>query len=367
MKIIHLSCVAPPEIGGIGRVACKEVEDLSQRGFEAALISLTTHACFRIGNAGTVNELEHFVKDADVVHLHYPFFGTAGRVAGLRRSGLIKKLAITLHMDATADGLRGIFFNAYRKHFQTDILNSADVLLAASLDYARHASYASYCEKIVELPFGVNEHKFSPLADAHEKTALAEGLKKQLGFDPRQKLILFVGGMDKAHAFKGVLTLLPALTLVKGANLLLVGEGSLRRQYERHAKSLDLGSRCSFAGKLNEEELVQAYQAADVLALPSLTEAEAFGLVALEAQACGLSVVASDLPGVRCVVLDGRTGLLAKPADYKGLADALNLVLGDEGLQTRLSVAAREHVLGQFTWQAHMDKLVEIYGKITVL
>ncbi|MBU1034395.1 glycosyltransferase family 4 protein [Patescibacteria group bacterium] len=367
MKIIHLSCVAPPEIGGIGRVAYKEVENLSQLGFEAALISLTTHAGFRIGNAGTINELEHFVKDADIVHLHYPFFGTAGRVAGLRRSELIKKLVITLHMDATAAGLRGVLFNAYRNHFQKDILDSADVLLAASLDYARHASYASYCEKIMEVPFGVNEHKFSPLSDAHGKTAFAERLKKKLGFDPRQKLILFVGGMDKAHAFKGVLVLLQALAMVEGADLLLVGEGNLRRQYERYAKSLGLGGRCSFAGKLNEEELVQAYRASDVLAVPSLTEAEAFGLVALEAQACGLPVVASRLPGVRGVVLDGSTGLLVKPADYKGLADALNLVLVDEGLHARLKAAAREHILSQFTWQAHMDKLVAIYEKITGL
>jgi glycosyltransferase involved in cell wall biosynthesis len=349
MKIIHLVCVAPPEIGGMGQAAAEEVAGLVRRGIDATLVSLTTHAGFRLGNAGALHGLEFLVKEADIVHLHYPFYGTQGSVARLRRNRAIKKLVITLHMDATAPGPRGWYFGAQRKLFQSRILNAADALIVSSKDYAQHSSFAPYAEKAQELPFGVAEQKFCPAAQTVDRAV---------------PVLLFVGGMDRAHAFKGVEVLLRALRQVLNAWLVLVGEGDLRKSYERLAEKLGVAGRCKFKGRVAPDDLVTAYQSADILVLPSTSGAEAFGLVALEAQACGVPVVASDLPGVRTVVAHEQTGLLVQPRDEQALSQALTRLCTDPILRRRMGECARARVLERFTWEKHLDGLMAVYNNL---
>lgn len=354
MRVIHLSCIAPPDIGGIGRVAAKETALLVDRGVDAHHVSLTTHAGFRFGNAGSVHALDHFVRDADVVHLHYPFYGTAGAVARLKRRNVIKHLVITLHMDATAGGIKGAIFGVHRALFQDKILSAADALIVSSRDYARHSSYRRIAERAVELPFGVDERVFSP----------GRGNRGRFGLSDEQPVVVFVGGMDTAHAFKGVDVLLGAIARLKDIQVLLVGDGNMRKRYEARAAELGIGERCRFAGKLDESGLVAAYRSANVLAMPSTSAAEAFGLVAIEAQSCGIPVVASDLPGVRTAVADGETGRLVPVGDEAALAQALMRYASDAAFSAPQAKRARERVLASFTWSAHMDKLMEVYRSL---
>ncbi len=348
MRIIHFSCVAPPEIGGIGRVASKEVSSLQALGHDAHLVSLTTHAGFRFGNAGSIHALKHFVDGADIVHLHYPFYGTMEELARLRRQGAIKKLVVTLHMDATATGIRGSIFRLHRALFQKKILDAADVLLASSRDYVEHSSFADVAARTIELPFGIDEEIFRPGEADHEKF----GLKKDA------PVVLFVGGMDTAHAFKGIPHLLNAMVSLSDTQLLLVGDGDQRKHFEKMAMTLGITDRCHFVGKLKDEDLVKAYRTADVFTLPSTSGAEAFGLVALEAQACGVPVVASNLPGVRTVVSsDGRR---VPPGDENALAQALKEVTEGRGDMAR-AVRCRDFVLERFTWKKHMEGLIQAY------
>lgn len=349
MRIVHLSCVAPPDIGGIGQVAFKEVEFLRTRGHEASQISLTTHAGFRFGNSGSIHALEHFVRDADAVHLHYPFYGTAGAAADLKRRGVIKKLAITLHMDATARGLKGLFFSAHRFLFQTKILSSADALIVSSRDYARHSSYRNFAEKTIDLPFGVDEKTFSP----------GPGNRARFGLREDQPVALFVGGMDTAHAFKGVDVLLKAMARLRDVQLLLVGDGNLRNKFEALSVSLGIADRCKFAGKVDSASLLASYRSADALVLPSVSVAEAFGLVAIEAQACGVPAIVSDLPGVRTTIADGETGILVPVGDEPALAQAILKFTAEQKIET--ARRCRERVLENFTWSKHAEKLESIY------
>jgi glycosyltransferase involved in cell wall biosynthesis len=354
MRVIHVSCIAPPEHGGIGRVAAREVASLRERGIEADVVSMTTHHAFRFGNAGRITALQHLVRDADIVHVHYPFFGTAELLPSLKRKGLIKRLVITLHMDATARGWKGAIFSAYRHLFQNRILAAADVLLASSRDYVERSSFRNVANRVVELPFGVDVTRFSPGASERDRFGIPQGAP----------LVLFVGGMDSAHAFKGVPELLRAMADLPDAHLLLVGEGGLRPSYERLARDLGMTARCHFVGAQKDDALIAAYRSADVLAFPSLSAAEAFGLVAVEAQACGTPVIASNLPGVRTVVADGETGILVPAGDVKALHFALVRILSDRTLRNRLSSAARDRVETRFAWTTHMDGLVEVYQRM---
>ncbi len=347
MKVVHIACVAPPQIGGIGRVASVEVHELQRCGIDASLL---TPADFPVlwssGNAAVLHpkRLASAVRDADIVHLHYPFYGTAEVVSYLRKHGSIKHLVITLHMDATASGLNGLIFGLHRKLFQHAILNQADALCVSSKDYAAHSSFAPWVERTIELPFGVDTLRFSPKPGIRNKT------------------VVFVGGLDRAHAFKGVDILLRACAqLPRDTRLIIAGDGDLRHGYEKYARDLGLSDRVTFLGRVSDADLPDVYRQGSVFAFPSISSSEAFGLVALEAQACGIPVVASYLPGVRTVIEDKITGLLTPSGDSKELAAHLRLFLENSEMCEEFGHMARARVLEQFTWIHHIDGLMKIY------
>jgi glycosyltransferase involved in cell wall biosynthesis len=184
-----------------------------------------------------------------------------------------------------------------------------------------------------------------------------------LGISADVPLVLFVGGMDVAHAFKGVPELLEAIAGISDAHLLLVGDGALRKRYEDIAAAHGVSDRCHFLGAVSDDQLPEVYRAADVLAFPSTSAAEAFGLVAVEAQACGIPVVASDLPGVRTVVASGETGVLVPPKDVDALRRALSELLSHPEQRHTMGRAARARVLERYTWSTHIRGLMEIYSR----
>lgn len=366
MRIVHLACVAPPVTGGIGRVAYEEVLRLREQGQEAVLVSPVggglpsierLPSYLRIGNAAVARgrKLREILKGADIVHLHYPFYGTMETVAQLRREGHIKKLAITLHMDAQAQGMKEWIFRLHRKFFQEKILAAADTLFCASKDYLRASSFAYLADdpRLQEIPFGVDTRSFMPGGAERKRFGLPEGVP----------LVGFVGGMDIAHAFKGVGILLQAIArLPANVHLQLTGDGPLRAQYEMQAKQLGIQDRCHFLGRAQDGELPALYRNMDVFAFPSVSQAEAFGLVALEAQACGIPVVASDLPGVRTVVVDTQTGFLVPVADAEELAAHLRLLLENAEMRQAFGRAAAERVSQYFSWDVHVARLAAVYA-----
>ncbi len=368
MKIVHVCCVAPPEIGGMGLVADKEVAYLRSLGWDAWLIAPETQLdksqqpeyvvrlpAWRIGNVARLFGLKALLKDADVVHLHYPFYFTAGLLAGWRRRHQIKRLVMTLHMDAMDKGWRRWAAEGHRKLFQHHVLKSADLLLVSTLDYASHSSYAvwSHNSKLLELPFGVESENFCPGPSAKPEFDIPAGAR----------VAGTVGSMDRAHPFKGIDILIRALVdLPSDVHALLVGEGDRRADYQALAKDLGLAERVHFLGRLDDEKLVRALRSMDVFAFPSTSGAEAFGLAMLEAMSCGVPVVASDLPGVRRVA--DQAGLLVPPGDQVALSRALNTLLEDKKLRAELGQAARAKAV-LYDWREHhAQKLAGLYQKI---
>ncbi len=362
MKVIHLSCVAPPQIGGIGKVAAKEVELLKQRGIDARLLAPQDKdfpALWKYGNTAIPRpfKLRKLLADYDIVHLHFPFYGSAEIVAVWKIFGGIKKLVMTLHMDARVEAGRDWILGINRIFFQPWVTGSADGLLVSSLDYAANSSFKKFVgsSKLHELPFGVNEKLFCP----------GQRVPQKFGIPEDARVISFVGGMDKPHAFKGVDVLLQAVArLPQNVWCLLCGDGELRPGYEALAQELGITERVRFISRMQEDDLPDIYRAGHVFAFPSVSGAEAFGLVALEAQACGVPVVASDLPGVRTVVEDKVTGFLSPPKHVEELAAHLRLLLENPGMAEEFGRAARQRVEEKFTWQRHLDGLLGVYEKI---
>jgi rhamnosyl/mannosyltransferase len=120
-----------------------------------------------------------------------------------------------------------------------------------------------------------------------------------------------------------------------------------------------------FTGRIPEAELVAYYRACDVFTMPSTDRSEAFGLVQLEAMACGKPVVSTRLGnGVEYVNRDGETGLLVPPRNAAALAAALNRLLGDAALRGRLGEAGRAWVEAGFSVPAMVDKTLAVYRQV---
>lgn len=108
----------------------------------------------------------------------------------------------------------------------------------------------------------------------------------------------------------------------------------------------------------NSPELIRLYQRSDLFVLP--TRADAFGIVFLEAMACGLPVVATDIAAVPEMVEDGRTGFLVKPDDFASLAARLDVLVEDAALRREMGERSREHALSKFDQRANYARLVDV-------
>ncbi|NCC37312.1 MAG: glycosyltransferase family 1 protein [Chloroflexia bacterium] len=240
-------------------------------------------------------------------------------------------------------------------------LRSAACLLFTSKDYG----YASHSRPLVhassvcirELPNGVDVNTFAPGSGV--------ALRQRLGVGTAQPLVLLVGGLDRAHYFKGVSILLHALAaLPSSVQAMIVGDGDLRSDYEATAAQLGLAERVAFVGRVSDAELPEYYRAADVTVLPSTTMGEAFGLVLIESLACATPVVASNLPGVRTVVEHGNDGVLVPPGDVTALTTALDVLLGNPGQRKAMGRCGRAKVLARYAWPIIGTRLEQIYAEV---
>lgn len=396
MKVVHIVCTYPPYYGGMGNVVFQTVSHLIEFGHEVEVITpLYYHEetkfeerredvdvgehiekqeemqdygrrlkpSIQYGNAARLSKIGKELDKFDLVHLHYPFFGTANLVRKWKLKNPQKPLVITYHMDTRAPGWKGLIFKYYSKFWMPKILNSADALFVSSFDYIQSSDaselYKENKSKWHELPFGVDLDRFIP----REKP---EDLFELHGLSSELPTILFVGGMDMAHYFKGVPVLLQALAKLKKketpVQCVLVGDGDLRADFELQARVLGLGGLAKFVGKASDKNLPLYYNMADLLVLPSINQSEAFGMVLLESMASGVPVVASDLPGVRSVAKDG--GVLVRPNDYVDLAEAVYNYFMENIDRVQFRRNVRQVAVDKYDWKNIAGELNNIYQQL---
>jgi len=124
---------------------------------------------------------------------------------------------------------------------------------------------------------------------------------------------------------------------------------------------LDLGDLITFVGAQDQDSLHFYFSAADCLVMPS--HYESFGMVALEAMACGTPVICSDVGGLSQLVRHGETGLRVPPRDPEALADAINYLLSDEPRRRRMGHSAA-CLAEDYDWARIVDKLTEVYEEL---
>ncbi len=157
--------------------------------------------------------------------------------------------------------------------------------------------------------------------------------------------------------------LIRAKSKVRGV-LLIAGEGSLRQSLERQAQNAGVEERVVLLGEVKDTR--PYYEATDVFALASTARSEAFGIVQLEAMSHAKPVVNTQLDsGVPFVSVDGVTGITVRPGDHDALADAINRLLNDQELRSRLGQAAKRRALQEFGLRTMMRRTPEVYREVT--
>ncbi|MFH1615697.1 MAG: glycosyltransferase, partial [Planctomycetota bacterium] len=176
------------------------------------------------------------------------------------------------------------------------------------------------------------------------------------------RIIIFIG---KMRYYKGLQYLIQAMKRVKGT-LLIVGEGEpLESRMRALSKNLSLDDRVEFLGAINDEMRDTLLHASDLLVLPSIYRSEAFGLVLLEAMACGKPVISTELgTGTSFVNVHKETGLVVPPKDSEALANAICHLLENKDLCKKYGGAGKRRVQKYFTNEAMFERTIKIYNEV---
>jgi len=226
--------------------------------------------------------------------------------------------------------------------------------------------YGSPAEKIVVIPGGVDLQKFaqSPKNRSREK----------LGFDQKDFILLYVGRLEWR---KGIGTLISAIKLLKqeipNIKTVIVGGRIFGRQknikdFKEYQRLLDkaeeegIKNSVQFTGRIDNERLPLFYSMADVFIIPSYYEP--FGLVALEANACKVPVVASSVGGLKTIIEDNKTGLLFEPRNPLQLKEKIMQIYKSKELAEKLANNAYSNVVANYSWENIAEKIEKIYESL---
>ena len=296
--------------------------------------------------------LMHRKNPFDVVHLHFP-----NPLAHLASYFLPKSLkrVITWHSDI----VRQKRLLAMYLPFLRRVTLRADALIAATPAHFTSSTQipASFPEeKHHVIPYG---RDFSDLALTPHTAELCTSLKGKATSDSTSGQIIFALG--RHVYYKGFDVLIEAMQHVD-AQLILGGDGPLKTELQLQAERLGITHKVIFTGSILEADLAAYFNACDVFCLPSVAQSEAFGLVQLEAMACGKPVVCTQLNnGVNVVNQAGVTGLAVPVRDAAALAEALNKLLKDDALRSKLGQQAKAHAISGYSLSAMSRSHVALY------
>ncbi|HEX6275000.1 MAG TPA: glycosyltransferase, partial [Polyangiaceae bacterium] len=303
VKVLHVGKFYPPHKGGIESHLGALCEGLSGSIETEALVAnegpetveetingirvTRTGTLFNLSAASVCPDLGRRMREAraDIVHVHLP---NPTAILSYLASRVPGKLVFSHHSDIVRQRVLGTLFEPVLRH----AFRRADAIVVATPNHITSSRVVrSYEKKCAVIPYGIDARRFGE----HDDAAVRD-IRARFG----SRIVLSVG---RLVYYKGFEYLIRAMRRVEG-HLIIVGEGPLFGELTREARDAGVADRVTI---LTEVENVRPYyQAADVFVLASNARSEAFGIVQLEAMACGVPVVNTRLDsGVPCVSLDG--------------------------------------------------------------
>ncbi|MBI5954834.1 MAG: glycosyltransferase [Chloroflexi bacterium] len=305
----------------------------------------------------------------DVIHSHYWMSGLAAEMLSDAWGGtpivhMFHTLGEMKNRVARSDSERA---DEDRLKGERRVLRRADRIVVATLAEKTQLRFLYHASdgKMIIIPPGVDTCHFYPIP--------ADEAKQFIGLKSEDRMVLFVGRIEP---LKGVDTLIHAVScpdiqrLHRPVHLAIIGgepdalPENMSEEMARLQKLCDdlcMERMVVFLGKRGQDTLPYYYSAAEVLVMPSLYES--FGMVALEAMACGTPVVASEVGGLGYLVQDGRTGYTIPDSDPAALCDKLSHLLGDSHLRETMGSDAAQYALN-YAWGKIAAQMVEMYREL---
>ena len=331
-RVAVLSPRFPPDAGGVEEYAAWVARSLRAAGHDVTVVTTGRRAGREVHRGIPVVRLRSWLTlsntplnplwwwqlrrllrrlDVDVVNAHAPVPGLADLAAYRSPAPVV----LTYHAGSLVKGGHPVdpLLRAYERHLLPRVFARCRALIAVSPVSLAHATGRAHL-----VPPGVDAELFSPPAPGAVR-------------EPR---VLYVGRVERTSRWKGLQVLVDALprlrALVPEVRLEVVGDGDDVETLQKQAAERGVADLVDWRGRVEHDRLPAHYRRAGVTVLPSLTEAESFGMALAEAIACGCPVVGSAVGGIPFVVRDGEDGLLVPPGDPDALADALAAVLGGD-------------------------------------
>jgi D-inositol-3-phosphate glycosyltransferase len=305
----------------------------------------------------------------DVIHSHYWMSGLAAEALSDAWGG-----TPIVHMFHTLGEMKNRIARSeeereggYRIQGEKQVLARADRIIVATQaeETQLRFLYRNGKNNIAIIPPGVDVGHFYPIAP--------DEAKQFIGLKPEDRMVLFVGRIEP---LKGVDTLIRAMSCIRSVDaarpvhLAIIGGEPSASPREMSAEMARLQKLCDdlcmggmvvFLGKRGQDTLPYYYSAAEVLVMPSLYES--FGMVALEAMACGTPVIASQVGGLAYLVRDGETGFTIPDNDPDALCEKLTLLLGNPDLRSTMGLRAVTHAQ-DYAWERIAAQIVDVYQEL---
>ncbi len=294
----------------------------------------------------------------DIIHMHYlqdlPLEGLQGVESNAPRSTnptgpplVISTWGADIIQDDTVP-----IDTADQRTRKIELLHGASAVTSTTQFLAgKTACYAGIDENdITVIPFGVDLKKFAPPSGESSSKIRRVGFVKHLL--PKYGPDLFIRSMPL------VLEKFPETRFV------IVGEGPQEHDLKKLAQELRVGSAIEWKGFVENDRIPALLTSLHAMVMPSISESETFGVSAVEAQAVGVPVVFSNLPGVREAIIDNIGGLAVPPGNSDTLAEAVCRLMSDPVLHKRLSIGARQTVQGRFDFDENVTQMDRVYQEV---
>lgn len=304
----------------------------------------------------------------DIIHSHYWMSGIAAASLSDAWAG-----APIVHMFHTLGEMKNRIARteaeregAYRIEGEKQVLRRVDRIVVATLAEMTQLRflYKADSSKMVVIPPGVNVGRFYPIPP--------DEAKAYIGLKPDDRMILFVGRIEP---LKGVDTLIEAMSCLhkkeaRSVHLAIIGGDPSASPEKMNVEMARLKKLCEtlgldqsvvFLGARDQDKLPYYYSAAEVAVMPS--HYESFGMVALEAMACGTPVIASEVGGLAYLVRDGETGFTIPAEEPEMLCEKLSWLLNDEALRRKMSAQAAAYAQ-DYAWERIAKRIVDVYEEL---
>lgn len=371
MKIIQTNKAYFPKVGGIETTITTLSEGLvkdfnaevtalvfnEKRSFKTISKSIEGVKVNYLPNFGSIASLPisfsyfDYIKklNGDILHIHEPFPWADLAIKFLPQvKNNFSKIIVSWHSDIIRQKW---VLSIYRKYIY-NLLNIADQIIVSNASLIDNSSFLrAFRKKCNIIPIGTNLNWTNNLS-----------VTNNLKLNDGKKSILFVG---RLVYYKGIEYLVQAMSSIKNAELTIIGSGPLKNKIIQQINSLNLGNRICVVPEVDSQTLHKHFNDCDLFVLPSVEKSETYGIVQIEAMACGKPVISTELgTGTSFVNQDKLTGFVVPPRDSNSLKDAINKLVENDDLRLNLGRNAKLRAFNEFTAEIMVKRIYHLYESL---